>query len=179
MIACAPKKVCSIVDTSEVVERHLPSVCAADPRMMSDVGPRRWWAPPSMGSWKPVTDFCWGSMLRRSEPGPRDGRRCTVHDTFHPKHAQTVGADRGYFAKSFLAALVGDASRPIWPPRATSQEPIYQRVRRLGCRVGYQLSQRARKKMEKFWGEAKCRHAAFNTVVCCPSVTRRIRWAGC
>ena len=33
-----------------------------------------------------------------------------------------------------------------------------QRARRLSRTLGYQLSQRARKKIEELWGEAKCWH---------------------
>jgi hypothetical protein len=60
-------------------------------------------------------------------------------DMFHAKHArriQTVASDKGYGAKPFLNAL----------------------VRRLSRTVGYRLSQRARKKIEELWGEAKCWH---------------------
>jgi transposase len=85
----------------------------------------------------------------------------TLLDTFHQKHAlrlQTVGADKGYFAKSFLLALLRRRIRPHVAPKTTGREPIHQRVRRLSQTVGYQLSQRARKKIEELWGEAKCWH---------------------
>jgi transposase len=85
----------------------------------------------------------------------------TLLDTFHQKHAlrlQTVGADKGYFAKSFLVALVRRRIRPHVASKTTGREPIHQRVRRLSRTVGYQLSQRARKKIEELWGEAKCWH---------------------
>jgi hypothetical protein len=38
------------------------------------------------------------------------------------------------------------------------REAVHQRVRRMGRTVGYQRSQRARKKIEELWGEAKCWH---------------------
>jgi transposase len=85
----------------------------------------------------------------------------TLLDTFHQKHAvriQTVGADKGYFARSFLTALVRRRIAPHIAPKTTGREPIHQRVRRLSRTVGYQLSQRARKKIEELWGEAKCWH---------------------
>jgi transposase len=92
--------------------------------------------------------------------GPADGGR-TLLDRFHQKHAgriQTVGADKGYFAKSFLTALVRRRITPHVAAKTTGREPIHQRVRRLSRTLGYQLSQRARKKIEELWGEAKCWH---------------------
>jgi transposase len=82
-------------------------------------------------------------------------------DTFHEKHAlriQTVGADKGYFAKPFLTALVKRRIIPHIAAKTTGREAVHQRVRRLSRTVGYRLSQRARKKIEELWGEAKCWH---------------------
>jgi transposase len=82
-------------------------------------------------------------------------------DTFHEKHElriQTVGADKGYFAKSFLTALFRRRIRPHIAANTTGREAVHQRVRRMGRTVGYRLSQRARKKIEELWGEAKCWH---------------------
>ncbi|MFZ3014751.1 MAG: transposase [Nitrospira sp.] len=96
----------------------------------------------------------------RGPASETDGGR-TLLDTFHQKHAvrlQTVGADKGYFAKSFLTALVRRRIRPHIAAKTTGREPIHQRVRRLSRTVGYRLSQRARKKIEELWGEAKCWH---------------------
>lgn len=96
----------------------------------------------------------------RGPASETDGGR-TVLDTFHQKHAvriQTVGADKGYFAKPFLTALVRRRITPHVAPKTIGREPIHQRVRRLSRTVGYQLSQRARKKIEELWGEAKCWH---------------------
>lgn len=96
----------------------------------------------------------------RGPASETDGGR-TLLDTFHQKHAlriQTVGADKGYFAHSFLTALVRRRIRPHVAPKTIGQEPIHQRVRRLSRTVGYRLSQRARKKIEELWGEAKCWH---------------------
>ena len=82
-------------------------------------------------------------------------------DAFHGKHGMritTVGADKGYFAKALLAALF---RRRITPPSAAKvigREAVHQRVRRMGRTVGYQRSQRARKKIEELWGAAKCWH---------------------
>lgn len=89
-----------------------------------------------------------------------DGGR-TVLDRFHQKHAgriQTVGADKGYFAHSFLTALVRRRITPHVAAQTTGREPIHQRVCRLSRTLGSQLSPRAWKKIEELWGEAKCWH---------------------
>ena len=96
----------------------------------------------------------------RGPASETDGGR-TLLDRFHQKHAvriQTVGTDKGYFAKSFLTALVRRRITPHVAAKTTGREPIHQRVRRLSRTLGYQLSQRARKKIEELWGEAKCWH---------------------
>jgi hypothetical protein len=81
--------------------------------------------------------------------------------TFHEKHAlriQTVGAEKGYVAKPFLTALIRRRIRPHSAAKTTGREAVHQGVRRLSRTVGYRLSQRARKKIEELWGEAKCWH---------------------
>ncbi len=82
-------------------------------------------------------------------------------DQFHQRHRkriQTVGADKGYFAKPFLTALLKRRITPHVAVKTTGREAVHQRVRRLSRTVGYRLSQRARKKIEELWGEAKCWH---------------------
>lgn len=89
-----------------------------------------------------------------------DGGRALL-DTFQETHAlriQTVGAEKGYFAKPFLTTLVRRRITPHIAPKTIGREPIHQRVRRLSRTGGYRLSQRARKKIEALWGEAKCWH---------------------
>jgi hypothetical protein len=96
----------------------------------------------------------------RGPASERDGGRKLL-DTFHAKHdrrIQTVGADKGYFAKPFLTALFRRRIRPHIAAKTTGREAVHQRVRRLSRTVGYRLSQRARKKIEELWGEAKCWH---------------------
>jgi transposase len=96
----------------------------------------------------------------RGPASETDGGRDLI-DTFHRKHRrriQTVGADKGYFAKPFLTALVTRRITPHIAAKTTGREPVHQRVRRLSRTVGYRLSQRARKKIEELWGEAKCWH---------------------
>ena len=86
---------------------------------------------------------------------------CGLIDAFHKKHGTritTVGADKGYFAKPFLAALFRRRLKPHVAAKVTGRETVHQRVRRMSRTVGYQLSQRARKKIEELWGEAKCWH---------------------
>jgi transposase len=96
----------------------------------------------------------------RGPASETDGGRA-LSDAFHQKHRcriQTVGADKGYFAKPFLAALLKRRIRPHIAAKTTGREAVHQRVRRLSRTVGYRLSQRARKKIEELWGEAKCWH---------------------
>ena len=89
-----------------------------------------------------------------------DGGR-ELLDRFHATQElriQTVGADKGYFAKPFLTALVRRRITPHIAPKTTGREAVHQRVSGLSQTVGYQLSQRARKKIAELWGEAKCWH---------------------
>ena len=75
-----------------------------------------------------------------------------------PDSILCIGADKGYFAKPFLTALFRRRIRPHIAAKTTGREAVHQRVRRLSRTVGYRLSQRARKKIEELWGEAKCWH---------------------
>lgn len=96
----------------------------------------------------------------RGPASEMDGGRDLI-DAFHKKHdlrIQTVGADKGYFAKPFLAALFRRKLKPHVAAKVTGREAVHQRVRRMSRTVGYHLSQRARKKIEELWGEAKCWH---------------------
>ncbi len=82
-------------------------------------------------------------------------------DTFHQKHEmriQTVGADKGYFAKPFLTALFRRRITPHIAAKTIGRKAVHQRVRRMSRTMGYQRSQRARKKIEELRGEAKCWH---------------------
>jgi transposase len=96
----------------------------------------------------------------RGPASETDGGRALI-DMFHHPHRRrihTVGADKGYFAKPFLTALFRRHIRPHIAAKTTGREAVHQRVRRLSRTVGYRLSQRARKKIEELWGEAKCWH---------------------
>lgn len=82
-------------------------------------------------------------------------------DVFHKKHGmrlKTLGADKGYFAKAFLSGLFRRRMKPYIAAKKTGSETVHDRVRRMAKTLGYQLSQRARKKIEELWGEAKCWH---------------------
>ena len=96
----------------------------------------------------------------RGPASETDGWR-ELLDRFHATHdvrIQTVGADKGYFAQPFLTALFRRRIRPHIAAKTTGREAVHQRVRRLSRTVGYRRSQRARKKIEELWGEAKCWH---------------------
>ncbi len=96
----------------------------------------------------------------RGPASETDGGR-ELLDRFHATHdvrIQTVGADKGYFAQPFLTALFRRRIRPHIAAKTTGREAVHQRVRRLSRTVGYRRSQRARKKIEELWGEAKCWH---------------------
>ena len=96
----------------------------------------------------------------RGPASETDGGR-ELLDRFHATHdvrIQTVGADKVYFAQPFLTALFRRRIRPHIAAKTTGREAVHQRVRRLSRTVGYRRSQRARKKIEELWGEAKCWH---------------------
>lgn len=82
-------------------------------------------------------------------------------DKFHKKHKfrlQTLGADKGYFAQEFLKKMTKREIKPHVAAKTIGKEAIHEKVRRMAKTAGYQLSQRARKKIEELWGEAKCWH---------------------
>lgn len=82
-------------------------------------------------------------------------------DTFHRKHKtrlKTLGADKGYFSKAFLSGLYRRKMKPHIAAKTIGSDSVHERVRRMAKTLGYQLSQRARKKIEELWGEAKCWH---------------------
>ena len=76
-------------------------------------------------------------------------------DTFHEEdllRIQTVGTDKGYFAKPFLTALFRRRIQPHIAAKTTGREVVHQRVRGMNQTAGFHLSQRARKKIEELWG---------------------------
>ena len=67
----------------------------------------------------------------------------------------SLGGDKGYFVKTFAQGLL---YRGIAPHLATIEKGPDEALRRvrMRCRgLGFQMSQRARKKIEELWGEGK------------------------
>jgi hypothetical protein len=89
------------------------------------------------------TEGCWDLVQRAEE---RLGYR--------PK---TYGADKGFFAAAHIRRLLGAGIEPhIAVDRG--KQPMHTAVRLRARGLGYRLSQRARKKIEELFGEAKDWH---------------------
>lgn len=71
---------------------------------------------------------------------------------------RTMGADKGYFAAEFLKSLRGRRIKPHVAAKERGRQPIHKYVKRLAKTMGYQASQRARKKIEELFGEGKEQH---------------------
>jgi transposase len=71
---------------------------------------------------------------------------------------KTVGGDKGFFEKKFIRGLFRRRIEPhiASHSRGSDKEHTRVRMRERGC--PYQWSQRARKKIEELWGEAKEEH---------------------
>ena len=70
----------------------------------------------------------------------------------------SLGGDKGYFTKQFAKDVLERGIAPHLATLKTGRDKALMRVR-MRCRgVGYQLSQRARKKIEELWGEGKELH---------------------
>lgn len=67
----------------------------------------------------------------------------------------TLGGDKGYFAEAFIKDLCGRGIAPHIAAKEIGKTPWHVRVRKKAAQAGYQMSQRARKKIEELWGEAK------------------------
>src|SRR5262247_3473283 len=70
----------------------------------------------------------------------------------------TLGGDKGYFATRFIEALLAQGIAPHIAADRRGRQPAHARVRMRGRGLGYQLSQRARKKIEELFGEGKDWH---------------------
>jgi len=70
----------------------------------------------------------------------------------------TLGADKGYFEKKFIGGLLGRKVEPHIAAQDRGQGDEYKRVRMRQRGLFYRVSQRARKKIEELWGEAKEEH---------------------
>lgn len=71
---------------------------------------------------------------------------------------RTVGADKGYFEKEFINGLLRRRIAPHIAPMDRGKARAYTRVRQRVRGTAFQMSQRARKKIEELWGEAKEQH---------------------
>jgi len=70
----------------------------------------------------------------------------------------TLGADKGYFSERFIETMLGRGIEPHISVAASGSRLAHARVRMRQRGLGYQLSQRCRKKIEELFGEAKDRH---------------------
>lgn len=68
---------------------------------------------------------------------------------------KSLGADKGYFAAEFMRDLRRRKIAPHIAALETGMQRIHHAVRKLAGDVTYEASQRARKKIEELWGEAK------------------------
>lgn len=95
--------------------------------------------------------------------GPKSEREGVAGLIDRAKHRlrlkpDTIGADKGFFEKQFIRGLF---RRRIEPHLAAYERGSCREHRRVRMRqrgLAYQLSQRARKKIEELWGEAKEEH---------------------
>lgn len=70
----------------------------------------------------------------------------------------TLGADKGFFAAAFIDAMLKRAIEPHIAVDPRGRQPAHARVRMRVRGLGYELSQRARKKIEELFGEGKDWH---------------------
>jgi transposase len=82
-------------------------------------------------------------------------RRARRRLRFTPR---TLGADKGYFSEAFIEALLQQGIEPHVAVDARRRRPAHARVRMRVRGLGYQLSQRCRKKIEELFGEGKDWH---------------------
>jgi transposase len=68
---------------------------------------------------------------------------------------KSLGADKGYFESKFLGALVKKKIKPHVAALERAGQDIHRYVKSLATTKGYQASNRARKRIEELWGEAK------------------------
>jgi transposase len=70
----------------------------------------------------------------------------------------TLGADKGYFSERFIDAVLDRDIEPHIAADTRGSQLAHARVRMRQRGVGYQLSQRCRKKIEELFGEGKDWH---------------------
>lgn len=71
---------------------------------------------------------------------------------------KTLGADKGYFEDKFIRGLLRRRIAPHIAVIDRGKSKAYMRVRQRVRGKAFQMSQRARKKIEELWGEAKEQH---------------------
>jgi len=71
---------------------------------------------------------------------------------------KTLGADKGYFAESFINSLFEKKIEPHIAAKVLGKKEAHKRVRMRERGCGYRLSQKCRKKIEELFGEAKDNH---------------------
>jgi transposase len=71
---------------------------------------------------------------------------------------KSLGADKGYFEGKFIGGLLDRKVEPHIAAQDRGHSGEYMRVRMRQRGLFYKMSQRARKKIEELWGEAKEEH---------------------
>jgi transposase len=71
---------------------------------------------------------------------------------------KSIGADKGFFEKKFIRSLFKRKIEPHIAAKTIGSDKEHARVRMRQRGIFYQMSQRARKKIEELWGEAKEEH---------------------
>lgn len=71
---------------------------------------------------------------------------------------KSVGGDKAYFEREFLRGLFRSQIDPHIATMVRPRDPVHSRVKMRVRGKMYQWSQRARKKIEELWGEAKEEH---------------------
>ena len=71
---------------------------------------------------------------------------------------ETIGGDKGFFEKKFIRGLFQRHIEPHIAAHSRGSDKVHTRVRMRQRGLFYQVSQRARKKIEELWGESKEEH---------------------
>ena len=71
---------------------------------------------------------------------------------------KSIGGDKGFFEKKFIRSLIKRKIEPHIACKTIGSEKEHARVRMRQRGIFYNLSQRARKKIEELWGESKEEH---------------------
>lgn len=101
-----------------------------------------------------------GVEIFRSSASETEGcqsllRRAKQRLRFVPR---TLGGDKGFFSERMIEHLLDRGIEPHLAPDVRGSQLAHARVRMRVRGLGYQLSQRARKKIEELFGEAKDWH---------------------